>query len=374
MLMVFEPGTAVAGVFTQSKTAGAPVQWCREALRKRTARALVVNSGNSNAFTGMRGRKTVADTALAAAKTLGCDVHDVYVASTGVIGQPFDADVITRQIPALAKAVAPGGWAEAAAAIMTTDTHAKMATRSARLGDATVTLNGIAKGSGMIAPDMATMLSFIATDAPIAAPVLQALLAEAANRSFNAITVDGDTSTSDTLLLFATGAAARHGAPKIERMSDPRLADFKAALHALTFDLAMQVVKDGEGLTKFVSVTVTGAETESAARRIGMAIANSPLVKTAIAGNDPNWGRLVMAVGKSGEAADADKIGIRFGNIEVARDGGVVASYTEAAGAAYFKQPEIALAVDVGVGRATYTVYSCDLTAGYVAINADYRS
>ena len=374
MLMLFDAGTSVAGVFTQSKTAGAPVEWCRKQLGPGAARALVVNSGNANAFTGAKGRQTVVDTAQAAGRAADCRPSDVFIASTGVIGQPFDAGVITRQLPALATAAKSDGWASAAAAMMTTDTHAKMATRTAKIGGVAVTLNGIAKGSGMIAPEMATLLCFLATDAPISAAALQDMLKPAADQSFNAISVDGDTSTSDTLLLFATHAAAERGAPVIKRADDPRAREFRAALDALTHDLAMQVVKDGEGLSKFVTLRISGAETPAAARRIGMAIANSPLVKTAIAGNDPNWGRLVMAIGKSGEAADRDKIAIRFGGIEVARDGGVVASYTEAAGAEYFKRPEIVLSIDVGAGTASSTVYTCDLTADYVSINADYRS
>ena len=374
LLMLFDQGTSVAGVFTRSKTAGAPVEWCRTQLPGGHARALVVNSGNSNAFTGARGRETVKATAEAAARAASCEPNAVFVASTGVIGQPFDANVITRQLPALSKAVHDDGWASGASAIMTTDTHAKMATRTATIDGVTVTLNGIAKGSGMIAPDMATLLCFVATDAPIDAAVLQHLLQPAADQSFNAITVDGDTSTSDTLLVFATHTAAKRGVAPIRDKSDPRLADFRKALDALTLDLALQVVKDGEGLTKFVTLHITGAETAAAARRIGMSIANSPLVKTAIAGNDPNWGRLVMAVGKAGEKADPDKLGIGFGDIQVAENGSAVASYTEAAGAAYFKRPEISLTVDVGVGIARATVYTCDLTAGYISINADYRS
>ncbi len=374
MLMAFDAGTSVAGVFTQSKTAGAPVEWCRKQLRVGAARALVVNSGNSNAFTGSRGRQTVSETATAAAHAVGCEQSNVFIASTGVIGQPFDASVITRQLPGLATSATGAGWAEAAAAIMTTDTYAKMATRTAKIGGVEVTLNGIAKGSGMIAPDMATMLCFIATDAPIAADVLQGWLKEAADKSFNAISVDGDTSTSDTLLVFATHAAAKRGAPLITTADNPCSSAFKEALDDLTHDLAMQVIKDGEGISKFVTLEISGAETPEAARRIGMSIANSPLVKTAIAGNDPNWGRLVMAVGKAGEAADRDKIAIRFGDIFVAKDGGVVPGYTEAAGAEYFKRPEITLSIDVGVGQAASTVYTCDLTADYVSINADYRS
>ncbi len=374
MLMTFDPGTSVGGVFTKSKTAGAPVEWCRTQLPAGSARALVVNSGNSNAFTGAKGRQTVSDTAAAAAKALACEQGDVFIASTGVIGQPFDAGVITRQLPGLAKTATGNSWADAAAAIMTTDTYAKMATRTAKIGGIEVTLNGIAKGSGMIAPDMATMLAFIATDAPVSSAVLQEWLQPATDRSFNAISVDGDTSTSDTLLVFATHAATKRGAPLIETADNPCSSAFREALEDLMHDLAMQVIKDGEGISKFVTLEISGAETPHAARRIGMSIANSPLVKTAIAGNDPNWGRLVMAVGKSGEAADRDRIAIRFGSILVAQDGGVVPGYTEAAGAEYFKRPEIVLSVDVGVGQASATVYTCDLTADYVSINADYRS
>lgn len=374
LLMLFDPGTTVGGVFTQSKTAGAPVEWCRSSLTGGKGRALVVNSGNSNAFTGSAGRKTVRDTAGVAAAIAGCAISEVFIASTGVIGQPFDAHIITRQLPGLAATAQTDVWAAAAAAILTTDTHAKLATRTAMIDGATVTLNGIAKGSGMIAPDMATMLCFIATDAAIAAPVLQTLLRPAADKSFNAISVDGDTSTSDTLLLFATGTAISRGAGAVTDASDPRLASFRTALEALTLDLALQVVKDGEGLSKFVTITISGAESDISARRIGLAIANSPLVKTAIAGNDPNWGRLVMAVGKSGEAADRDRLAIRFGDIIVAEHGGAVSSYTETAGAEYFRRAEISIAVDVGVGNGRATVYTCDLTADYVAINADYRS
>jgi len=374
MLMAFDPGTSVAGVFTKSKTAGAPVEWCRARLPAGSARALVVNSGNSNAFTGAKGRQTVSETANAASQAIGCEPSQVFIASTGVIGQPFEAGVITRQLPGLAKSATGAGWAEAAAAIMTTDTYAKMATRTAKIGGVDVTLNGIAKGSGMIAPDMATMLCFIATDAPVSSAVLQQWLQPAADRSFNAISVDGDTSTSDTLLLFATQAAAKRGAPLITTADNPCSSSFQEALEDLTFDLAMQVIKDGEGLSKFVTLQISGAESMQAARRIGLAIANSPLVKTAFAGNDPNWGRLVMAIGKSGEAADRDKIAIRFGDIQVAKDGGVAPGYTEAAGAAYFQRPEITLSIDVGVGTAGANVYSCDLTADYVSINADYRS
>jgi glutamate N-acetyltransferase/amino-acid N-acetyltransferase len=371
---LFDTGTTVAGVLTRSKTASAPVDWCRAGLGGGTARALVVNSGNANAFTGRKGRETVEQTAAAAAAVAGCRPSEVMIASTGVIGQPFDAGLITRVLPELAGSVTAEAWPEAARAIMTTDTFPKLATRTARLGGTEVVINGIAKGAGMIAPDMATMLSFVATDAPVAAAALQAMVAAGAEKSFNCITIDGDTSTSDTLLAFATGAAARRGAPRIEAAQEAVARDFRAALDDVLLDLALQVAKDGEGLSKFVAITVTGAESRVAARSIGMAIANSPLFKTALAGNDPNWGRIVMAVGKSGEAADRDRIAIRFGDIQVAAEGAVHPSYTEAAGAAYFKRAELEIAVDVGVGTGACTVWSCDLTADYVAINADYRS
>lgn len=374
LLGVLAPGTTVAGVLTQSKTRSAPVDWCRAALDSGKARALVVNSGNSNAFTGKRGVATVKATAAAAAKAVGCAPEDVFIASTGVIGQPFDPKPIVGNLPGLAERASPGGWEAAARAIMTTDTFPKLATRTVRLGGADIVINGIAKGAGMIAPDMATMLSFVATDAAISAPVLQKLLAEGAAKTFNCITIDGDTSTSDTLLVFATGLAAKRGAPKITKLSDPAVAAFKAALFEVLHDLALMVAKDGEGLTKFVRLEITGAESAAAARQIGLSVANSPLVKTAIAGNDPNWGRIVMAVGKSGEAADRDKLAIWFGDIAVARKGEVHPDYAEKLGAAYFKRDELTIHVDVGVGTGQATVWTCDLTSDYVAINADYRS
>ena len=374
MLALFEPGTSVAGVLTQSKTASAPVEWCRAQLAHGMARALVVNSGNSNAFTGKGGRETVGLTVEAAAQAAGCMTADVYVASTGVIGEPLDAEKITTRLGELAARALPDALESAARAIMTTDTYPKVATRSAEIGGVKVTINGIAKGSGMIAPDMATMLSFLFTDAPIEPAALRSVLAEAAEDSFNAISIDGDTSTSDTLLIFATGAAASRGAPRIVKGDDPRLANFREALTALSLDLSQQIVKDGEGATKFVTVTVTGAESKSAARKIALSIANSPLVKTAISGEDPNWGRIVMAVGKAGEAADRDRLSIKFGTIQVAKHGEVDPSYREALGAAYMKEAEIVIGVDVGVGKGSATVWTCDLSHGYIAINADYRS
>ena len=374
LLALFDPGTTVAGVLTRSKTASAPVDWCRARLAHGMARALVVNSGNSNAFTGRRGRETVKLTAEAAAKAADCLEADIYLASTGVIGEPLDAGKFTGLLVGLAEKAEPDGFERAARAILTTDTFPKLATRQAEIGGVPVTINGFAKGAGMIAPDMATMLAFVFTDAAIEPGPLHELLAPAADETFNAITIDGDTSTSDTLLVFATGAAASRGAPHIGLSNDPRLASFRAALTDLLRDLALQVVKDGEGLTKFVTLRVTGAETKAAARRIALSIANSPLVKTALAGEDPNWGRIVMAVGKAGEAADRDRLSIWFGDIEVAKDGEVAPGYREALGAAYMKRAELVITVDVGVGEAEAIVWTCDLTHEYISINADYRS
>jgi glutamate N-acetyltransferase/amino-acid N-acetyltransferase len=374
LLALFDPGTTVAGVLTRSRTASAPVEWCRARLDHGMARALVVNSGNANAFTGKRGREAVRLTAEAAAQTAGCLEADVYIASTGVIGEPLDPGKFTGLLGDLAAKAEPGAIEEAARAIMTTDTYPKLATREANIDGTSVTINGIAKGAGMIAPDMATMLAFVFTDAAIEPRPLHEILAPAADETFNAITIDGDTSTSDTLLLFATSAAASRGAPRIGLSDDPRLNDFRAALTEVLRDLAHQVVKDGEGATKFVTIRVTGAESPAAARTIARSIANSPLVKTALAGEDPNWGRIVMAVGKAGEKADRDTLGIKFGDIQVATNGEVDPSYREELGAAYMKRPEIEIAVDVGVGDGASTVWTCDLTAQYIAINADYRS
>jgi glutamate N-acetyltransferase/amino-acid N-acetyltransferase len=374
ILVLLDPATAVAGVFTQSKCPSAPVEWCRAALRSRKARALVVNSGNANAFTGSAGVKTVTTVAKAVAAKAKCKPHEIFQASTGVIGEPLDPAPIVEALPQLFDALRKDAWADAARAIMTTDTFPKAASRQARLGGVTVTLNGIAKGSGMIAPDMATMLAFVATDAKLPAPVLRALLREASDRSFNCITVDGDTSTSDTLLLFATGAARARGAPRIDAATSPDAMRFTQALHDLMHELALLVVKDGEGLSKFVTIDVSGAESDMAARRIGFAIANSPLVKTAIAGEDPNWGRIVMAVGKSGEAADRDRLSITYGDVQVAKDGDRAATYDEKTIAKYMQGSEIRIGVDLGLGAGKATVWTCDLTHDYVSINADYRS
>lgn len=374
LLALFEPQTTVAGVLTRSKTASAAVEWCREHLRHGMARALVVNSGNANAFTGMRGREAVEETAHAAAEVADCLEADVYVASTGVIGEPLDPAKFTGRLAELAEKAGPEAYEMAARAIMTTDTFPKLATRTCEIDGTTVKLNGIAKGAGMIAPDMATMLAFLFTDAAIEPKALHAVMAPLVEDSFNAITIDSDTSTSDTVLLFATGAATKRGAPRIADGDDSRLEGFGQALFALMQELAHQIVKDGEGLTKFVKVTVTGAESKGAARTIAKAICNSPLVKTALAGEDPNWGRIVMAVGKSGEAADRDKIAIRFGDILVAKNGEVAPSYREADAVDYMKRSELAITVDVGVGDAADTMWTCDLTKDYIAINAAYRS
>ncbi|MEA3022034.1 MAG: glutamate N-acetyltransferase / amino-acid N-acetyltransferase [Alphaproteobacteria bacterium] len=374
LLTVLAPGTAVAGVLTRSKCPSAPVDWCRARLKGGKARALVVNSGNANAFTGRNGREAAKFTADIAAKALGCKPGDVFLASTGVIGEPLKAAAFDGVMDGLVADAAPGRWQAAAEAIMTTDTFPKGATATAQLGPATVTICGIAKGAGMIAPDMATMLSFVFTDAPIAAPALQSLLARGVEDSFNAVTIDGDTSTSDTLLCFATGAAAARGAPRIARGSDPRLAGFRAALDRVLKDLAEQVARDGEGARKLVEVVVEGAVSKSSARRIAMSIANSPLVKTAIAGEDANWGRVVMAVGKAGEPADRDRLSIWFGGIRVAHKGMRDPAYDEAAVSAAMKKPVIALKVALGLGRGRDRVLTCDLTKEYVAINGDYRS
>jgi glutamate N-acetyltransferase / amino-acid N-acetyltransferase len=374
MLMLFDKGTAAAGVFTQSKCPSAPVEWCRETLKGRKARALVVNSGNANAFTGKNGRAATKLTAQLAAKATGCRPSEVFLASTGVIGEPLDASKFAGVMDGLMQNAAPGGWLDAAKAIMTTDTFPKVATATARLGKATVTINGIAKGAGMIAPDMATMLSFVVTDAPIAASALQALLREGVVDTFNAVTIDGDTSTSDTLMAFATGAAAAQGAPRIARASDSRLKAFRKAFDAVLANLSEQVARDGEGARKLVEVVVEGAVSKASARRIAMSIANSPLVKTAIAGEDANWGRVVMAVGKAGEPADRDRLAIWFGGIRVAHRGERDPAYDEGAVSALMKKPEIALRVALGLGKGRDRVLTCDLTKEYVAINGDYRS
>jgi len=373
MLAELCPGTAVAGVFTRSKTRSAPVDWCRANLAGGVARAVVVNSGNANAFTGALGVAATERTASAAAKVVGCTPGEVFLASTGTIGVPLDAGKLAAVLPEAARELSAdaAAWDAAARAILTTDTFPKIACEQATIDGTKITITGFAKGSGMIAPDMATTLSFLFTDARIPAPVLQALVKAGADRSFNCITVDSDTSTSDTMLAFATGRAAHR---PVERAGDPRLRSFRKALFAVQTALAHQVVRDGEGASKFVAVKVSGASSGGAARRIGLAIANSPLVKTAIAGEDANWGRVVMAVGKSGEKADRDRLTITIGGIPVAANGQVVPGYDETPVAAHFKGQQIEIAVDVGVGRGKATVWTCDLTHRYIEINADYRT
>ena len=373
-LVLFDEGTTCAGVFTTSKCPSAPVDWCRNNLGGGRARALVVNSGNANAFTGRKGIEAVEHTASLAGAATGAPAAEIFLASTGVIGEPLDAARFTGVFERLGAAADENGIADAARAIMTTDTYPKVATATVDLGGVPVTISGIAKGAGMIAPDMATMLSFVFTDAPIAAPALQALLSKGVKTSFNAITVDSDTSTSDTLMLFATGAARTRGAPAIERADDSRLAGFAEALDGVLLDLAHQVVKDGEGARKFIAVAVDGAEDDGAAKRIALSIANSPLVKTAVAGEDANWGRIVMAVGKAGEQAERDKLAIFFGPIRVAHAGERDPAYSEDETSAYMKGDTIAIRVELGVGDGRATVWTCDLTKAYVEINGDYRS
>ena len=378
MLARVAPGSSIAGIFTRSSTRAAPVLWDQEILAESHGAspdgrplAIIVNSGNANAFTGRAGEESVRAVAAAVASAVGTDERAVYQASTGVIGERLPHGKIEAVLDDLAASLSPDAWHEAAAAIMTTDTFPKLASAMAELDGKIVTISGFTKGSGMIAPDMATMLGFVFTDAAIAPDALQTMLRESAQGSFNAITVDSDTSTSDTVLLAATGEA---GNARVTDAGDPAATKFRMALDAVMRDLAHQIVRDGEGATKFIEVSVTGAETDAAAHVIALAIANSPLVKTAFAGEDPNWGRIVMAVGKSGEAADRDRLTIRFGDILVAENGWVAESYREDDGAAYMKGPELAVSVDVGVGTGRSTVWTCDLTHRYIEINADYRS
>ena len=380
MLLVADQPAVIAGVLTTSRTASAPVDWCRKVLEGGTARAVFVNAGNANAFTGQAGVDTVEKTALAVADSIRASDDEVLLASTGVIGEPLDAGLMIRHLPAMQQSMNEAAsshqdlgqdWEQAAEAIRTTDTFAKATSRRLTLNGVEVTITGIAKGSGMIAPDMATMLSFIATDAAIAPAVLQAMTRRIADQSFNAITVDSDTSTSDTVLVLASGMA---GNAEISDPASRDAEDFAAALHDLMVELAQLIVRDGEGATKFITITVAGAEDDQAARRMGLAIANSPLVKTAIAGEDANWGRIVMAVGKSGEKADRDQLSIAMGGVVIARDGQRVADYDETPVAEHMKGQEITIAVNAGVGDGAAVVWTCDLTHGYISINADYRS
>jgi glutamate N-acetyltransferase/amino-acid N-acetyltransferase len=374
LLARFTPGTAMAGVFTRSKCPSAAVDWCRSILPGGEAAGLVVNSGNANAFTGLKGREAVELTAKIAAKALGCAPRQVALASTGVIGEPLDATKFEGVLAECAGRVNPAAYLDAARAIMTTDTFPKVATRTAILDGVPVTISGIAKGAGMIAPDMATMLSFVFTDAAIAPAALQGLLAKGVGPSFNAVTVDSDTSTSDTLMLFATQAAAKRGQSPVLAANDRRLTGFRQTLNAVLLDLAVQVARDGEGARKLVTVNVEGAVNARSAKKIAFSIANSPLVKTAVAGEDANWGRIVMAVGKAGEPAERDRLSIRFGDIRVAHQGARDPAYSEAATSAYMKGDEIDITVDLGLGKGKARVYTCDLTKAYVEINGDYRS
>jgi glutamate N-acetyltransferase / amino-acid N-acetyltransferase len=374
LLMRFAEGTSCAGVFTRHGVGSAPVDWCKsrlEASGGKDIRALVVNAGCANSFTGRPGADAARRVASAVAKRLDCRQGQVMMASTGVIGVLLPDAKITARVPEIARQLAPGAWAEAAAAIMTTDTFPKAACAEAEIEGVKVRIAGIAKGSGMIAPDMATMLAFVATDAAIAPAALQALAKLYVHTTFNAVTVDGDRSTNDTLLLFATGQTA---APKISRPGDARLADFRAKLEGVLLDLAQQLVRDGEGATKFVKVSVSGAQSAASARKIARTVCESPLVKTAFAGEDANWGRIVMAVGRADEPINRERLSVKFGPLWAARDGRVADDYSEAKMSAYMKKKELEVAVDVGVGRASAVMWTCDLTHGYVAINGDYRS
>jgi glutamate N-acetyltransferase/amino-acid N-acetyltransferase len=374
MLAELAPGSRVAGMFTRSLTAGPAVVWDRAAVKDGRVRAIVVNAGNANVFTGRAGAAAVRATAQGAAKLVGCKTDDVLVSSTGVIGVPLPVKKITDALPGVMAKLDAGAWAAAAEAICTTDTFAKGAGATAKIGGATVRIAGIAKGSGMIAPNMATMLAYVFTDAALPAGVLKRLLRETCENSFNAITVDSDTSTSDTVLLAATGKAGAHR--KIAGADDPALRDFRAKLQAVMTDLAHQIVRDGEGATKFITINVTGAASDRAAKTIAMSIANSPLVKTAIAGEDANWGRIVAAVGKAGERIDADKLTVAVGGIRITENGAPRKNYKEGPVARHMKGQYIDIDVDVAVkrGRGKATVWTCDLTHGYITINGDYRS
>ncbi len=367
VLMEVPAGSTVAGVFTSNKCPGAPIDWCRSALAGGQARMVVVNAGNANVFTGKAGRDACAATAEAAAKLAGCTPDQVFVASTGVIGEVLPHEKIVAALPGLHQALSADAWEAAARGIMTTDTFPKASSRTATINGAQVRISGIAKGSGMIAPDMATMLCFVFTDAKIPAETLQSLLKAGTDASFNLTTVDSDTSTSDTVLLIATGQADH---PPVGGDT----ADFARALNEVLLDLALQVTGDGEGAGKRIRIDVTGATTDLSAKRIAMAVANSPLVKTAIAGEDANWGRIVMAVGKSGEPADRDRLSIGVGGVWMAKDGAVVPGYDETPVVAHMKGLEVDIAIDIGLGEGKSTVWTCDLTHGYIDINGSYRS
>ena len=362
-------GTTVAGVFTSNKCPGAPIDWCRDALKGGKARAVVINAGNANVFTGKAGVEATKASAAAAAKLVGCPAKQIFLASTGVIGEVLPHAKLTAALPKLHESLSDDGWEAAARGIMTTDTFPKGSTRTATIGGVEVRISGIAKGSGMIAPDMATMLCFIFTDAKIPAEILQGMLGKGVGGTFNCTTVDSDTSTSDTVMLFATGAT-KH--PKVDDAK--MLKDFQRALNEVLLELALMVTRDGEGAQKLIQIDVTGAVNAKSAKRIGMTIANSPLVKTAIAGEDANWGRIVMAVGKAGEPADRDKLSIGVGGTWMARDGAVIPGYDETPVVAHMKGREVTISVDIGLGKGKATVWTCDLTHGYIDINGSYRS
>jgi glutamate N-acetyltransferase / amino-acid N-acetyltransferase len=373
MVMVFDEAVTVAGALTTSKCPSAAVDVCRANLVGGKARALVVNSGNANAFTGAKGRASAEGTAQEAAKLVGCDASQVFVSSTGVIGEPLDAARINAVLPDILKAAAENNWQDAARAIMTTDTFPKVASVSVDIDGTKVTFNGFAKGAGMIAPDMATMLAYVVTDAPVSRDVLQAEVSRLVKGSFNAITVDSDTSTSDTLLVFATGKAKLKNG-EITEANDTRIATLRRALKAIFANLSLQIISDGEGITKLIEVQVTGAKSAKSAKRIALSIANSPLVKTAIGGGDANWGRIVMAVGKAGEPADRDSLAIWFGPYQVASTGLRHAGYSETDVSAYMAKRKIIVRADIGIGKGKAKVWTCDLTQDYVIINGDYRS
>jgi len=371
LLVTLGRGTTVAGVFTRSATASAPVQWSKKVAASGKASAILVNSGNANTFTGSRGVADVRSTATMAGRVVGCRRSDVLIASTGVIGELLPVDRMQRALAGIQRGRRPASWIRAARAIGTTDTYPKGAVRRTQIGDTDVCLCGIAKGSGMIAPDMATMLAFVFTDARLPGSVLRTLLKQGIRTSFNCITVDSDTSTSDTVLLAATGAAAN---PAPKSATAPELKAFRNALKELLTDLAIQVVRDGEGASKLITIDVTGAASRSEARTAALAIANSPLVKTAIAGEDANWGRIIMAVGKSGARLLQKRLAISIGGVTITHAGERVESYDEREVTEHLKGTEISIAVDLGVGRSTSRVWTCDLTHDYIRINADYRT
>ncbi len=372
--MVFEQPAQIAGVFTRSRCASAPVDWCRKHIAGGVARAIVVNAGNANAFTGAKGVEAVETTARAAAAALSCGEEEIFLASTGVIGEPMDAAAFSGRLSELFEMAGVDGWADMAAAIMTTDTFAKLATIDVQIDGAGFTINGIAKGSGMIEPDMATMLSFIVTDAPVSSACLQAVLSARVGETYNSVTVDSDTSTSDTVLVCATGMGRDNSILPITETSDPRLVQFDMALKHVMHDLALQIVRDGEGAQKLIEVVVKGARDDQAAKVIAKSIANSPLVKTAIAGEDANWGRVVMAIGKAGEEADRDRLSIWFGDVRVAVNGERDPDYDEDEASRQVKKREVRVRVDLGLDEGSARVWTCDLTHEYIAINADYRS